>query len=565
MNRLLQADTLAATDTVSPAQATAYRQVLCLLIAQRRPAWYLGEGYAELQTLADSYLRLMTAQGVIPPALRDATLQVRSPLHPYSTPAETSAFARHKTESTMRARLAHDLGVASLYDLDRLDVTVTSTIDMATQQAVTEALRKLRESEPARAAGLFGERLLSGKEDLSRIIYSFTLYERSPQGNLLRVNTDNYDQPLDINDGIRLDLGSTAKLRTLVHYLQLIAELYQRYVGQSPQALRALTIEPRDRLSRWVIERLQVTPQPSLATLLDAALERRYSASPGESFFTGGGLHTFANFDDADDRKILSVRQALRDSVNMVFIRLMRDIVYHYLYRPGALASQMEAAESPQRRAFLERFADHEGQVFLRRFYTKYRGKTPQEVFELLTQHAEAHPARLATLYRTVYPHHDLVTFTDYMWLHLETRGLLETEIAQLYYTYAPERFDLHDRGYIARLHPLELWLASYLVRHPQARLPQVITASTNERQEVYRWLFKTGRKYAQDKRIQALLELQAFAEMHQAWQRLGYPFEALTPSYASAIGASGDRPGSTGDLDGYPAQRRGAVSPYAL
>ena len=252
-------------------------------------------------------------------------------------------------------------------------MTVTSTLDTATQQAVTEALQKLSQPEYARAAGLYGEHLLSGKEDLSRIVYSFTLYEHRPHGNLLRVNTDNYTQPLDINDGIRLDLGSTAKLRTLVHYLALIAEIYQRYAGQSPQELRALTLDRRDYLSRWVVERLQVTPQPSLVALLDAALERRYSASPGESFFTGGGLHTFANFNDEDDSKIMSVRQALRDSVNLVYIRVMRDIVYHYLYRPGAIASQLEADDGSQRRAYLERFADREGQVYLRRFYAKYR------------------------------------------------------------------------------------------------------------------------------------------------------------------------------------------------
>ena len=551
MNRLLRADTLTATGPVSSEQAIAYRQILCLLIAQRRPAWYLGEGYAALQTLADSYLRLMAAQDVIPAALGDAALHVQISLRSSGLPAETSPFASHKTASTIRARLAHDLGVTGLYDLDRLDATVTSTLDTATQQAVTAALQKLSQPEYARAAGLYGEHLFSGKEDLSRVIYSFTLYEHRPQGNLLRVNTDNYSQPLDINDGIRLDLGSTAKLRTLVHYLALIAEIYQRYAGQSSQELRALTLDRRDYLSRWVVERLQVPPQPSLVALLDAALERRYSASPGESFFTGGGLHTFANFNDEDDAKIMSVRQALRHSVNLVYIRMMRDIVYHYLYRPGAIASQLEASDSPQRRAYLERFADHEGQVFLRRFYARYRGKSPQEALAILTRNAEEHPARLATIYRTVYPEHDLVTFTDYIRAHLETPRLSETGIAELYSTYAPERFDLHDRGYIAHLHPLELWLVNYLVHHPQAKLQEVMAASANERQEVYRWLFKSGRRYAQNKRIQSLLELEAFSEVHQFWKRLGYPFETLTPSYASAIGAAGDRPAALATLMG--------------
>ena len=127
----------------------------------------------------------------------------------------------------------------------------------------------------------------------------------------------------------------------------------------------------------------------------------------------------------------------------------------------------------------------------------------------------------------------------------------METKIAELYSTYAPERFDLHDRGYITRLHPLELWLVSYLVRHPQAKLQEVMSASTNERQDVYRWLFKSGRKYAQNKRIQSLLEIEAFAEVLQFWKRLGYPFETLTPSYASAIGAAGDRPAALATLMG--------------
>jgi membrane peptidoglycan carboxypeptidase len=68
---------------------------------------------------------------------------------------------------------------------------------------------------------------------------------------------------------------------------------------------------------------------------------------------------------------------------------------------------------------------------------------------------------------------------------------------------------------------------------------------------DVYRWLFKSGRKYAQNKRIQSLLEIEAFSEVHQFWKRLGYPFETLTPSYASAIGAAGDRPAALATLMG--------------
>ena len=62
--------------------------------------------------------------------------------------------------------------------------------------------------------------------DPNKVIYSLLLFESAPQGNLLRVHTDSLEQPLDVNEGMKLELGSTAKLRTLTHYLELVAELY---------------------------------------------------------------------------------------------------------------------------------------------------------------------------------------------------------------------------------------------------------------------------------------------------------------------------------------------------
>jgi membrane peptidoglycan carboxypeptidase len=65
--------------------------------------------------------------------------------------------------------------------------------------------------------------------------------------------------------------------------------------------------------------------------MLDAAMERTYSANPAEGFFTGGGLHHFDNFEPEDDHKTMTVREALTRSVNLVFIRLMRDVVRHVI------------------------------------------------------------------------------------------------------------------------------------------------------------------------------------------------------------------------------------------
>src|SRR5262249_61682743 len=112
-------------------------------------------------------------------------------------------------------------------------------------------------------------------------------------------------------------------------------------------------------------------------------------------------------------------------------------------------------------------------------------------------------------------------------------------------------RFSLVGRGFRARVHPLELWLVTYLRQHPDAELSEVLSASAGERQTVYSWLFKTHRRHAQDKRIRNLLELQAFLEIQRGWQRLGYPFATVTPSLAAAIGSSGDPPAPLARLMG--------------
>ena len=75
--------------------------------------------------------------------------------------------------------------------------------------------------------------------------------------------------------------------------------------------------------------------------------------------------------------------------------------------------------------------------------------------------------------------------------------------------------------------------------------------ASSAERQAVYSWLFSTHRKHAQDKRILGLLEGEGFLEIHRQWAAMGYPFDSLVPSYATALGASADRPAALAEMMG--------------
>ena len=231
-------------------------------------------------------------------------------------------------------------------------------------------------------------------------MFSFTLFERGEGSNLLRVQTDNFDQPFDLNEGARLDLGSTAKLRTLVTYLELVADLHRRWHAMPAEELAALQLSRRDPLSRWARDHLAQSQDRSLAAMLDAAMERTYSANPAEGFFTGGGLHRFDNFDRDDDRRTMSVREALTRSVNLVFIRLMRDVVHHVMARSeGESAALIDDESDPRRQDYLARFADKEGRQFVARFHRQFAGKTAQDAEDLLLRSARPSPTRLAAAF----------------------------------------------------------------------------------------------------------------------------------------------------------------------
>jgi membrane peptidoglycan carboxypeptidase len=530
--------------------AVAYRQLLSLLIAQRRPSHYLLEDRAALAALTDSYLRLLGRHGIVPGPLLEDAMGARVEWQRPETPAR-APFPTRKWPYFVRARLTELLEVPKLYDLDRWDLTVTTTIDAAAQARVTEFLRGLADPERAQALGLT-EQGLVGRQDPSAITYSVILVEHTQGANVIRVQADNADRPLDINRGVKLDLGSTAKLRTLVTYLNAIASLHARYAGLPRERLRAERAARDDRLGMWALDRLIDEPQQGLRTMLDAAMQRQYSANPQQAFFTGGGRHVFGNFDRQDNHRVMSVTEAFNRSVNLPFVRMMADVVaYYQAEMPYSSKRLLEQADKPLREVYLARFADREGTVFLRRFHAEYAGLTPEQVLERVLGKAARSPAAIATVLATVDPATTAQSLAERLTARLEGDPGSQDKLASLLERHSPERLSLPDRGYVARVHPLELWLAAKLYDHPTASLAAVLADSQDVRQDVYRWLFQTRHKRAQDRRIAVMLEQEAFIDIHALWARLGYPFDSLVPSLATSIGSSADRPAALTELLG--------------
>lgn len=161
-----------------------------------------------------------------------------------------------------------------------------------------------------------------------------------------------------------------------------------------------------DRITQWSLEWLALNSKnQSLDAMLDAALERKYSANTGEAFFTGGGMHVFNNFRKEDNGRNPTLKDALRESINLPFIRLMRDIVRYVTYQqPFNREPLLKDDSDPRRQEYLSRFADREGTNYMMRFWKKYQRKTSQQRLDTFLDSLRVTPQRLAAVHRYLFP-----------------------------------------------------------------------------------------------------------------------------------------------------------------
>ena len=135
----------------------------------------------------------------------------------------------------------------------------------------------------------------------------------------------------------------------------------------------------------------------------------------------------------------------------------------------GSTAKLLENVRDDNRQLYLERFADREGSQFLARFYRKYKNKKADEALGMLLEGVRLTPKRLAAIFRLLQPDIGIETFTSLLHSHLPDWKHSGRELRKLYDSYTPDAISLADRGYIAHVHPLELWTAAFLNQNPQA------------------------------------------------------------------------------------------------
>ena len=282
-NRLLAADERVLGPKQRLARARAFREVLSLLLALREPTRDLAHHDDLLESKVDRYLEPLSRSGVISARLRDAALKINQHTRPNSPDRIPENFIANKGPNAIRMALLPLLGVGNAYALDRLDLTVRTTLDDHAQKSVSGFLEGLSDPNAVKAAGLDQYQLLDRGNPKS-VIYSVTVYERGEGANLLRLQTDNYNQPLNINQGTRLQLGSTAKLRTLINYLQIVEDLHRKYAAIPPAGMKSAVVTPGDNITKWALDYLSTAQDRSLEPMLEAALDVNIPAIPARRF-----------------------------------------------------------------------------------------------------------------------------------------------------------------------------------------------------------------------------------------------------------------------------------------
>jgi membrane peptidoglycan carboxypeptidase len=534
--------------------AKAYRESLSLILSVRKPSAYLQTEREDLQKRIDFYVPEFAKAGIISDRMRDAVLAAKVDFADPNRPNKVDLTKPPKSVQGMQVDLLRTLGVKGLYDLNRIDMTAKSTLHKDSDAKVAAHLRALANPDQAKADGMIGFQLLPPNLT-DKVVYTFTLYEKLPNGqNVIRVQADNFDGPLNLNEGVKLEFGSTAKLRTLVSYLEAVSHLHDKYQGQDAAALTAAKdkVNTNDHITRWALEYLAAPDSDkSLNGMLEASLNRTYSGSPGEAFFTGGGSKRYENFERSENYQNYTVKEAFHKSVNLSFIRIMRDVMYYNMTEHMKIDPAIFTdTDNPQRLAYLQKFSDMEGRGFQWKFWGEQKDKTPDELLQMMADKTHHSPVQLAVVYRSLLPEKPVADMEAFIRKNCKDGGD-KTDFQALYDKYAHDAFNLNDRGYITSIHPLALWMAENRIKNPDMTWEQTADASKDLRQEVYKWLYKDGKEHGQNLRIYTMLEKEAFQYIHEDWKALGYPFATLVPSYSTAIGVSGDTPAALATLAG--------------
>ncbi|MAI60885.1 MAG: hypothetical protein CBB87_00160 [Micavibrio sp. TMED27] len=569
VTRLLSKPEDELSDAEFDQYAEYYREALALVMALPRPNDYLVIDRSSVDERINKFLNLFAEEGIISERLRDATLQAT--LHFNDEELDTRILPENpsfKAKTTLETQLMREhFHMSNKYEFSRIDGEAVSTLNSAVTADVSEYLNKLSDPEFLEAQGLTGVHIKRADPELAQdYIYGFTLYERTDSGNVLRVKADTYNGEFDINEHSRVELGSVAKYRTLITYLELIERLHQTYNDKTAAQIDAARSEHQDNLTAWMLTYLSnpETDKTKLGTLM-AAMERKYSADHREAFRTDGGYQRYANYEFTDYKKEFSVSQALYQSSNLPWIRIMRDIRDHITAVDLGISETLyNDISHPDRDGYLQDFIAYESPIFLGRYnrtFFRKGAKAPEDILsDELIRKGNIDAKSIAVIHRALYPERGFDDYKKLINKHKQTSEIANKTDAELKEIYIEElgiERTPKEKGHATGITPLKIWIAEQAVKNPGTRpkiIPENVLAAD------YNWLtyYDADSEKSvsraldrQNRRIQQVVEMRAFEIIHKSWERQGFPFNKMVSSLASVLGSSADRPKATAELLG--------------
>ncbi len=512
-------------------QLEAIDRAIQIIISARNPNYLSLHSTDKMLELKARYIQLLVDARVLRPQAYSLANQFFKKKD-YVGPEKN--FVGAKGLDLLRKRLSSLLEVP-LPELDKLDLTAQGTLKQDMQSAVASFFANLTNEEFIQENGLRVERLLD-QTAADRVTYSFVLYELKGDQALMRATYDNLNKPFNFNDSGKLELGSTAKMRVMVSYLEAVTQAYRE------KEQGALT--STDPVSRFVAE-----TEGTLNEVLLESLQREYSANPNQVFFTGGGSHRFQNFNKDDNKRKVSLHEAFIKSINLPFVRCLQEVVRFHIHR-NENYRKLRLGDEGVRKELLGSFIEKESKLFLHKFYKNLSARKDLERYVSLDLPRTIVGSAVVVSY--LHPDYTVQQVLNYLTTNGYELTTKQTEvISRVVSRHKTGVYDINDLGYIARLHPILLYTAKSLIETPDITYSQLVTQSYRVRKQSYKWLLSKKRKSSQMHRIYTVLEAQGFEVILEQWQTLGFPFEYIVPSLATALGSSGDKPRALARLIG--------------
>ena len=570
-------------------RSQAYKNICSLIVSIRRPSELLLAPEAVARQ-ANVLLSRLKKKQLINSALYVKARAMKPEWQPqknhhlkldYALHREASS-ARNQYTQLIRHAVARKSGKAeskkiNLQTVDKMPVAIEMTTDSQLEKDIRGILDDMytgvAQKSPfvqGRQKGLLHSLSL---DELKQIQYGVIVLEIDEERHWkILANTDTQSKVVynPAKQG-RFQWGSTAKLRVLVNYLMIIhdealllqQELIQSAFKDSGKPFKQLDLLKEYRKSSVTIKRLLASylkkyPQATMEQILAWAMSRRFSANPGSKFLTGESWHQFHNYQKSDDRKNPNLWQMTTESINLSFVRLMRDVVDYYIDQSGYdKIAILTDKKNSVRKKIIDNAVKQEEAVYLGGLNFFIEGIQASFSDSALADE------------KTIKEHLAEKTLD-------EKQGVTDREIIirarEIVKTMnLPVDKDSENKSHnsayrkdLEKYRRLTSWfkrITYYEKKWLLARVRQQYSGYSEPESEALaveqariieqtsNWL-RTSKFWIKNT-LYTHMERQAFTQgVTPAWQKLGYPFN-VSPSYAVVLGSSGDTPMSLLELAG--------------